>query len=151
MVTLIQATREQIPLTIHGYPVVIEKLPVGDYGIRGLSDWTNPEFIIERKSLDDLVGSLGRDRERFMKEIHMLRRFKFAAIVVESDREDVVNSAYRSRMSPQSVLSSLNAIIVRSGVHLIWAGDPESAAREVENLVRQFVRGIEKQFKAVNP
>ena len=46
MTTIIIDTREQQPLKIEAYPVEVESLPVGDYGIKGLSDWGNPAFII---------------------------------------------------------------------------------------------------------
>lgn len=76
-------TREQCPLPITAYPVERTGLPVGDYGIKGFSDWENPRFIVERKSLADLCGSLSNDRERFMREIEKLRQFAFRAIVIE--------------------------------------------------------------------
>ena len=50
-------TREKSPLAISAYPTAVETLSVGDYGIRNFSDWNNPAFIGERKSLEDLVGS----------------------------------------------------------------------------------------------
>lgn len=51
---------------------------------------------------------------------------------------------YESRATPQSILASLAAIQVRAGVHIIWAGDRDGAARTLERLARQLVRGIVK-------
>jgi ERCC4-type nuclease len=82
-------TREQTPLGIQRYQIEIAMLPVGNYGIRGFSDWSNPRFIIERKTLDDLVSSLTSDRDRFMRECALLRRFQFAALVIEATEDEV--------------------------------------------------------------
>ena len=145
--TVLQDTREQRPLAIEAYPVEVAGLPAGDYGIKGFSDWTNPQFAIERKSIADLVGSLTSGRARFMREIERLRRFRFAAILIEGVRDEIELHSYRSLATPQSILASLDAIEVRTGVHVIWAGTAEGAARRLEGLVRQFVRGVEKDFK----
>lgn len=140
-------TREQTPLDIQAYPTEVVGLPVGDYGIKGFSDWTNPQFIIERKSLSDLIGSLTSGRPRFMREIERLRQFRFAAILIEANEADVVNGEYLSNAKPQSIIQSLSAIQVRADVHIIWAGDREGAARTLEKLARQFIRGIEKDYR----
>ena len=147
-VVLVDA-REQTPLDIQAYPVEVCTLSAGDYGIRGFSDWNNPRFIAERKSIDDLIGSLTRERERFWRELGLLRRFGFAALLVEARESDVESGQYRSMAKPQSILASLTAIEVRMGVHVLWCGSHDGAARRFEMLVRQFVRGIEKEHKAL--
>ena len=142
-------TREKTPAPIRSYPVEVVGLPVGDYGVRGFSDWNRPAFIIERKSLADLIASLTRGRARFMREVEKMRAFGFAALVIEAERDEVTLGQYRSQASPQSILASLDALAVRAGVHVYWAGSPEGCARQIESLVRQFVRGIEKQHHAL--
>lgn len=141
--------REQRPAPIVGYRVEVVGLPVGDYGIKGFSDWDRPAFIIERKSLSDLVGSLTGGRARFMREVEKMRAFGFAALVIEAERDQVCLGQYRSKATPQLILASLDAIAVRAGVHVFWAGSPDGCARQIESLVRQFVRGIEKQHRAL--
>lgn len=139
-------SREQDPLVFNRFPSRVEGLPVGDYGIEGFSDWANPAFVVERKSIDDLIGSLTQGRKRFMREVEKLRQFRFAALVVDGDRSTVELAQYRSTASPLSILSSLDAIAVRCGVHVIWAGDHTGSARIVENLVHIFCRGVEKDW-----
>ena len=85
-------TREQLPLTIRRYAVEVCKLDFGDYGIKGHSDLNNPAFIVERKSLSDLIGSLTSGRDRFFREVEGLRRFRFAGLVIEAERSDVESS-----------------------------------------------------------
>ena len=140
-------SREQTPLAIEGFPVERVTLPVGDYGLAGFSDWNNPQFIVERKSLDDLVSSLTHGRERFLREVEALRRFRFAALLIEAERAEVEMGAYRSAASPVSILASLDCLEVRAGVHVLWAGEATGAARRLEGLVRQFARGVEKDWR----
>lgn len=146
-ITIIQDTREQCPLPLNRFPVVIATLPVGDYGVKGFSDWDNPQFIIERKSLDDLAGSLGNGRDRFMHEIMKMRQFRFHALVIESTEKQVYPHQYRSKLSPESIFGSLDALIVRTGLHVFWCGNPTGAAEKVESLAEKFANGILKDAK----
>lgn len=144
--TVIIDSREQTPLAIRAYPTVVEKLDFGDYGIVGFSSLNNPRFAVERKSLGDLIGSLTTGRERFMREIEGLRRFTFSAILIESERIVIESEAYRSRTTPQSILGTLDAIMVRANVHIVWGGSHAESATRLEQIVRQFVRGVEKDL-----
>lgn len=145
--TILVDSREQMPLDIRAYPVEVVGLPVGDYGIKGFSGWENPQFIIERKSLSDLIGSLTQGRERFLREVEKLREFRFAAIVIEAYESEILRWDYESKATPQSILQSLAAIQVRAGVHVIWAMDRPGAVTALEQLVRQFCRGVEKDYR----
>jgi len=146
--TVIQIdSREQWPLEFNGYETEVIGLPVGDYGIRGFSDWTNPAFIVERKSIDDLVGSLTSGRERFDREIEKMRAFRFHALLIEGAEAEVELSRYRSCARPQSILQSIAAYQVRTNLHVVWAGDRNRAARWLERAVRQFCRGVMKDAK----
>ncbi len=139
-------TREQSPLPIRRFPVELATLPVGDYGVKGFSDWSCPRFIIERKSLDDLCHSLGKGRERFLREIEKMRQFEFRGLVIEATESDIRSGEYRSQISPASVMGSLDALAVRAGLHICWCGDAIGAARKVESLVEKFVRGLTKEY-----
>ena len=60
-------TREQAPYTFDRYQgVTVERaaLQTGDYSLAGLHD----HIGLERKSLDDLTGTLTKGRERFQRE-----------------------------------------------------------------------------------
>ena len=149
MITIVCDSREQAPLNITAYPVEVDGLPIGDYGIRGFSDWNNPAFIVERKSLSDLCNSLGKGRPRFMRELEKMRQFGFAALVIEGEPRDLYSDDLRSEMSPLSIMSTLDAQAVRNGLHVCWAGTPHGAAAMVESLVKQFISGIEKDASVV--
>ena len=48
-------------------------------------------MAIERKTANDLVGSLTRHRERFERELHRGRALSYFALVVESSLADFVH------------------------------------------------------------
>jgi ERCC4-type nuclease len=114
--------------------------------VANFSDWGNPAFILERKSLPDLCGSLGKGRERFFRECEKMRAFRFRALVIEATPDQVEDAQYRSLISPASLISTLDALAVRHGLHIIWCGSHLGAARKVENLARMFLRGVQKDY-----
>ena len=140
-------SREQAPLTFRRYEARRAALPVGDYGIMKFSDWNNPQFAVERKSLDDLAQSLGRGRRRFFREVEKLRQFRFRALVIEGTPEHVELGEYRSLIKPASVFGTLDALAVRAGLHIVWAGDSAGASVQIEGWVTQFARGIERDWR----
>lgn len=66
------------PLTV---PTVRGTLKSGDYSLKGYET----RVACERKSIEDLYGTLGKGRERFERELVRLSTYSFAAVVVEAD------------------------------------------------------------------
>ena len=58
-------TREQLPLFLSPLRSVTTTLATGDYSVRGLENIV----AIERKSLPDFLSCVGRERERFDREV----------------------------------------------------------------------------------
>lgn len=138
-------SREQTPLCLDKrFRVERLALVAGDYSILGFHGWERPGFSVERKTIPDLVASLTRERARFMRELEKLRWFQFAGILIEGVRDEIEMHTYRGLATPQSLLASLDAIEVRLGIHVLWAGTAEGAARRFESLARQFARGVVK-------
>jgi len=137
MPTIIIDTREQAPWSFSD-AVGTERatLDAGDYSVVGLT----ATVAIERKSIDDLVGSVTAGRERFMACCDRLSRLDFAAIVIEAALEDVLAGVYRSRTRPQSVLGTMLAIHADHGVATIWAGSRSNAANICERLLTRLWR-----------
>jgi len=79
-ITVVRDTREQLPLDLAPLQMITGTLDTGDYSIRGL------EHIIsvERKSEDDLLACVGRERARFEREIMRLLAYPVRLLVVES-------------------------------------------------------------------
>jgi DNA excision repair protein ERCC-4 len=131
---IIQDTREQTPLRFTRYPSEVGTLTTGDYSIRGFES----DFAIERKSLEDLLSSLTRERDR-------LRGYDFCRLLIIGTEAQVMARAYRARMEPKAVLASLLGIEAR-GVPVAWARCPEVAASMVEAWAAYYVRHRAKPF-----
>lgn len=87
-------------------PTATVLLPTGDYSLAGLE----AEVAVERKSIDDLYGTLGGQRERFERELERLSAMRFAAVVVEAELSEVLGSPPpRSQLSPKTVVRSVMA------------------------------------------
>jgi ERCC4-type nuclease len=127
-------TREQTPFAFGDWPTVPGTLESGDYSIVGLTDLV----AIERKSLEDLVGCCGTQRDRFERELRRLRGYRFAAVVIEASRKRVANGNWRSKITPQSVLGSIASWRVRYGIHFIYADNAEHGADETLYLLRKY-------------
>ncbi len=103
------------------------KLDAGDYSVRQFSHC----FIAERKSAQDLIGTLSQGRERFLNELDLLTQYRFAVILVEANQMDIEAGAYRSAMNPKSVMGSLDAIWMKYGVVTRWCGNAAGAAKQL--------------------
>ena len=153
MCIVIQDSREQRPLKIDAFRVEIESLSAGDYGIRGFSDLDNPQFIVEHKTLTDLIRSLNgfsKGKPRFVRQIEKMRCFEHKALLIEAHRFDVESGAYVSQTSPRSILGRLDAICADAQLRVFWCGDPEGAARQLESLVRNFIDAIPSEAPKPN-
>ena len=92
-------TREQDPLPIAGLAHMRGTLVSGDYSILGAEEL----FAVERKSVADLVACCtGDNRARFERELHRLRGFEFARLLVVGSLEDIAAGRYRSASGGRS-------------------------------------------------
>jgi DNA excision repair protein ERCC-4 len=122
--TIIIDTREQLPLEFTNLPSQTGTLQSGDYSIAGLDH----DFSIERKSIPDLCQSVTRGRERFERELHRLRGFRFARILIIGSPHDVQSHS----QNPKAVFSSLGAFEARYGIPVVWEPSTTQAARMIE-------------------
>lgn len=83
---------------------------LADYSIEGLE-----EFIqIERKSLEDLYGTLGGRRGEFEAEIARINECEFAAVIVEASWRQILHEPpRRSQLNPRSVEGTIQAWSIR--------------------------------------
>lgn len=122
--------REQCPLDLAPLAVDMATLATGDYSIRGLEHIV----AIERKGLSDLLECVGRERERFEKEIQRLLAYPCRALVVEATWRDIEIGDWRGDITPAQALGSLLGWIV-AGVPVLMAGDHERAGRYVARML----------------
>ena len=135
---LIVDSREQTPLKFpDNIEVEVSGLYSGDYSVKGLEHL----FSVERKSLSDLCGSLTSGRERFEKELHRLRGYRFKRLLIVGDRRDLETGNYRSKATPKSLLASLNAFEVRYEIPTVFA-DEKLAAELVVRWGFWFAREV---------
>ncbi len=143
-VTIVVDSREQEPYGFNPQLVtpVRRALPAGDYSVAGLEQ----TVAVERKTLDDFVGTVIRSRGRFYREHRRLGSYARACIVVEADLADVLAGRYRGDAHPQSVLGSALAIAVDFGIPVFFCSNRQIACRFVEGyLLRAAARRAQWQ------
>lgn len=137
--TIIIDTREQTPLVFPRLASRTGTLTSGDYSFAGGQEL----FAVERKSIPDLVAScVGENRERFFRELHRLRGYRFKRLLIVGTRAEIEAGTYRSRTSPASILSTLRAIEARFDVPVVFALDATAAAKEIEAWAFWFAREV---------
>lgn len=141
-VTIIVDSREQAPYQF-SCPVEVGTLPTGDYSLKGFED----RVAIERKALDDLIGSLTSGRKRFERELQRSRAYDYFAIVIEASLSDLNNGSYRSRMTPTSAVQSILALSVRYRVPVWFAENRQSGQKITESLLMKYARDICTRFE----
>lgn len=150
---LVQDTREQKGWSApNGVGMVRATLPHADYSVLGFEH----RCAIERKSLDDLVGSIFGDWKRFSARLSELALFDFAAIVVECTEKDIREKKYvpdiRStrrlgtkasftnkvldRLEPGKVLAAAAKIHAEFNVPVLFCGSPTRAASYAFSLLK---------------
>jgi len=128
-------TREQLPYRFKEKPVIFASLKAGDYSLKGFED----EIAIERKQLNDLFSSLGKERERFMKEMERLSSYTVKALIIEGNMKDVVSPVKSySRLHPSSIVGSLVKLIVM-GIPVIFAGGRRMGEELTQRILTKFL------------
>ena len=135
---IIQDTREQEPylfLDKYNNPqVLVAGLGTGDYSVLGFED----RIALERKSLDDFVGSISNGRERFEREVQRGQDLDYFAVIIKGSMEDVRRHQYRSLMLPHAVLQTAISWELRYGCRFIWAGSRPAGEYVVYNTLRKY-------------
>lgn len=136
--TVIVDTREQAPYSFapERIEVVRQALPAGDYSLAG----AEAQVAVERKSLEDLVSTLVRGRERFRRELARLEGYQHACVVVEAELREIILGRYRSGMHPQALLGSVLSIAIDHGVPVYFCSDRQCARAFVEGYLLRIHR-----------
>lgn len=136
--------REQRPLNVSPLQSVLGTLTTGDYSVRGLEH----VIAIERKSLDDLLGCVGTERERFDREVQRLLAYPCRALVVKSIWPAIEAGGWRSKISPNAAIGSLLGWVAM-GLPVIMADDHERAGRYVSRLLFTAARRRWREARAL--
>jgi len=121
MIHIIVDTREKLLLWEENIRVTKKKLIVGDYTTQRLIS----KFIIERKSGEDLYGSIIHNHARFSREMLRAKVNKIELCVyVECTYHDFwnlrFNSGNRRKMKPKTLKRIIDTVIQRRGIEFIW-------------------------------
>jgi ERCC4-type nuclease len=144
-------TREQLPFEFKNFncdksdgggPLTVTTvrttLPSGDYSLPGYE----LAVAIERKSMSDLYGTLGRGRERFERELERLKGYAFTAVVIEASWNEILNDPpFRTNLSPKTVFRSVLAYSVRyPRIHWFTADSRRLAEAITLRLLERFLK-----------
>ena len=138
-------TREQEPWVFPGYLATVrrEKLNAGDYALEG-----DDKFAVERKSLDDFVGSITDDIrwDRLQNELQRMTDAGFIArvIIVEGAYNDIFTGQYTGNMPAHRILARLYRLIM-DGICVLFAGDAVMATGLACGLLMARREMIEKE------
>lgn len=126
-------------------PTRIATLETGDYSMPGFES----RLAIERKSAPDLYACMGRERERFEREIERLNHFEWAAVVVESDWRDLtLRPPEYSKLHPKTITRTIRAWRARyPRVHWDLMPGRPVAENWTYRLIEGVWREVEKQHK----
>jgi len=146
-IKIIADTREQAPFEFSGYAADIERgtLPAGDYSVKGMERLA----AVERKSIADLVGTLTTGRERFERELAILKGYVLAAVVVEGSIDDIRQANYRSKASPEAVMQSCYAFQVRYRVPFLFCCDRRNAEHATFGLLSKTLREVATRYERI--
>src|SRR3989304_5225553 len=137
---LVVDTREQDNLFRHppkGLLTIRDTLRAGDYSCRGFEN----AISIERKNLLDFYGSIGNGRDRFRRELELLKNYQWAAIVIEADESTVLsaNSIY-TQMHPNAIRQTIVSIQLRYRLCVYYAKTRVDAERWTLDRLLAFFR-----------
>jgi ERCC4-type nuclease len=149
-------SREQTPWSWdpHLVRTSIAGLDAGDYALA--TDCTAVSgretmlcaFSVERKSLDDFIGTIGSGWERFKNELHRMREYPARVVIVEGDfvqccfAEGSRGPEHRhGQITPQFVASRV-AWLAMAGVSVLFAGDAACAAGLAYRVMVERMKGV---------
>jgi ERCC4-type nuclease len=117
-------------------------LETGDFALAALPDGA----VVERKMVTDLLGCIGRERERFERELKRGRYVGRFVVIVEGTLADVLKEA---RGIHESAIIGTLAAWTRRYCPFVFASDVELAARMAEGFLCGQVREIQRAAKAI--
>jgi len=129
-VTAIIDTREQTPLDLAPLRVEVGTLATGDYSVKGLEAF----IAVERKSPEDLLCCVGRERQRFDREVQRLLAFPCRALVVSAGWRYFERGEWRGNVTPQMAIGSLMGWVAM-GLPVVMAESHERAGQMVSRLL----------------
>jgi ERCC4-type nuclease len=107
----------------------ISTLRTGDYSVEGLERFV---CIERKKSVNEFMGNLFMTWQRFQKELHRMRKFGMAAIVLEFTADDVLDwkkdpkvaDELKKKLDTYALISRITEIQIEyPNIHVVYAGN----------------------------
>lgn len=117
-----------------------EKLDVGDYSIKGYES----KVMIERKTIGDLWNTLGRDWDRFLRELDRAKDHKIKFLIIEANLADLDRGFSYSKVPPENIHAKLISLQVKHNVHVIFAGRIDKAREYTRRLLAKLFKYCEE-------
>ncbi len=135
-VTVVVDNKEGLPYDLAPLRQVKGTLPTGDYSVVGLEHLVS----VERKSLTDLLGCVGTNRDRFDREMQRILSYPQRLLLIESSWHEIERGDWRSHVTVEAAIGSILAW-QRMAIPVELAGDRERAAacRAVPVRLRQVL------------
>jgi len=129
---IITDSREQCPWLFTSIipppKIIIQGLKTGDYSIQG---GENSGIVVERKSIPDLFGSVGKGRNRLKSEFQRMAEYQYAAIILERSFASIIkNPPENTQMLPKAVFQTLISWSIKYGVH-VWPAEDRIMAEKI--------------------
>jgi len=116
-------TREQRPYDFGDIKAEKKKLDSGDYSVAGFED----RIAIERKTVEDLIGTFIKRREAFYAELRRLQDYDATCIIVEGSLKDIYGKKYVSSISPIAVMGTIMHILIEMKIPIHFCGNRQCA------------------------
>ena len=147
---IIMDSREQRPYSFsgprfQGTATEVGTLPIGDYSLAGLTD----KVAVERKELADLVQCLGRERERFERELMRGQALDAFAVVIEATWQELGHGEYRSKLNSHAACQSVAAFMARYRVSFLFAGSRAAAEYACHSFLMQYLESARRRLAAI--
>lgn len=126
-------SREVLPI---GFPGATTKmLPTGDYSILDMEH----RVTLERKTLADFYACVGKERNRFERELKRMVEFEYAAVIIESSLANILQGYEYSRVHPHSAIGSILAWSVKyNRLPFFFADNRKSCRAIIYRLLNKF-------------
>ncbi len=135
--TVVADNKEGLPYDLAPLRQVNGTLTTGDYSLVGLENYVS----VERKSLADLLGCIGQNRERFDREMQRILAYPQRLLLIESSWAEIEAGAWRPQVTIEAVVGSILSW-QRMTIPVELAGNRERAQRHAV----KFLFGCAKHY-----
>lgn len=133
------------PYLPEGARLVRGTLETGDLCLAALPDGA----VVERKTVPDFLAAVGRERERFERELKRARYLGAFCILVEGTWGDVLNANHSRGLIAPAAIAGTVASWTRRGAPVLFAGTVAAAAELAFRFLAGQVREVQRDARAL--